>query len=104
MKTKNEILAEIKFTLIKKHNIDALDDALINDCVEMTLKAINYTHCSELLICLDNGNYEMLTNYKLYKLVSESKSYYNLYDDDGKLVQMSKVRFKKVVANINLKN
>jgi 5'-3' exonuclease len=54
MKTKNEILAEIKFTLIKKHNIDALDDALINDCVEMTLKAINYTPCcksdSELLL------------------------------------------------------
>jgi uncharacterized protein with PIN domain len=54
MKTKNEILAEIKFTLIKKHNIDALDDALINDCVEMTLKAINYTRCcksdSELLL------------------------------------------------------
>jgi hypothetical protein len=45
MKTKNEILAEIKFTLIKKHNIDALDDALINDCVELTLKAINYTRC-----------------------------------------------------------
>jgi hypothetical protein len=55
MKTKNEILAEIKFTLIKKHNIDALDDALINDCVEMTLKAINYTHScksdSEQLDC-----------------------------------------------------
>jgi hypothetical protein len=49
MKTKNEILAEIKFTLIKKHNIDALDDALINDCVEMTLKAINYTRCCKLL-------------------------------------------------------
>jgi hypothetical protein len=49
MKTKNEILAEIKFTLIKKHNIDALDDALINDCVEMTLKAINYTRCCETL-------------------------------------------------------
>ena len=53
MKTKNEILAEIKFDLIKKHNIDALDDGLINDCVEMTLKAINYSQCcksdSELL-------------------------------------------------------
>jgi hypothetical protein len=47
MKTKNEILAEIKFTLIKKHNIDALDDALINDCVEMTLEAINYSRCCE---------------------------------------------------------
>ena len=49
MKTKNEILAEIKFTLIKKHNIDVMDDALINDCVEMTLKAINYTPCSTRL-------------------------------------------------------
>jgi len=51
MKTKNEILAEIKFTLIKKHNIDALDDALINDCVEMTLKAINYIPCCTEFIC-----------------------------------------------------
>lgn len=47
MKTKNEILAEIKFTLIKKHNIDVLDDALVNDCVEMTLEAINYNRCCE---------------------------------------------------------
>ena len=53
MKTKNEILAEIKFTLIKKHNIDVLDDALINDCVEMTLEAINYTHCCTELKAID---------------------------------------------------
>lgn len=71
--------------------------------IDELYKAMNFTRCcksdSELLICLDNGNYEMLTNYKLYPLVSESKGYYSLHDDDNKLVQMSKVRFKKVVAN-----
>lgn len=50
MKTKNEILAEIKFTLIKKHNIDVLDDALVNDCVEMTL-----CNCSSAKDRLDCG-------------------------------------------------
>jgi hypothetical protein len=90
----NELKSIMSNAMITQINLD-LKIKLLGKINE----AINYTHCSELLICLDNGNYEMLTNYKLYKLVSESKSYYNLYDDDGKLVQMSKVRFKKVVAN-----
>lgn len=76
MKTKNEILAEIKFTLIKKYNIDALDDALINDCVEMTLKAINYTRCCNKLKdeeemtftkWLDKWNWKQVGNSYVFK-------------------------------------
>lgn len=72
MKTKNEILAEIKFTLIKKHNINALDDALINDCVEMTLKAINYSHCCKSDSELLPSKEEM--NNRLYALANELKT------------------------------
>jgi hypothetical protein len=68
--------------------------------VEEILKIINKcSTLSEMLICIDNGNYKMLTKYKLYHLVSENKYYYSVYDDNKRLVQMSKVRFKKVVVN-----
>lgn len=99
MKEINTQIIQTGFTLDRLHQDGKIDNEAYTILKDRNKQAINYTRCSELLICLDNGNYEMLTNYKLYTLVSESKGYYNLYDDDGRLVQMSKVRFKKVVAN-----
>jgi hypothetical protein len=43
MKTKNEIVVEVKLALLKKHNINKLNDEFINDCAEIILKAVGYS-------------------------------------------------------------
>lgn len=80
MKTKNEILAEIKFSLIKEHNIDILDDALINDCVEMTLKAINYNYCctelpNKMVIELSDEEMQIVSIEELIQMEKEAMEF-----------------------------
>jgi hypothetical protein len=52
---KKEIISKVKFRLLEKYTAKNLlpSEEIINDCIENTLIAINYTHCcksdSELL-------------------------------------------------------
>tara|TARA_R110000782_G_scaffold143076_1_gene235732 strand:+ start:17 stop:313 length:297 start_codon:yes stop_codon:yes gene_type:complete len=98
MKTKNEILAEIKFTLIKKHNIDVLDDALINDCVEMTLEAINYTHCS--LQLKDKEDKAFKEWMKLNKVIKTENPSLYLYDNGLLTIQMVRTVYNALKPNL----
>jgi hypothetical protein len=62
-------------------------------------EAINFIPCCTELICVDNVNYEYLTLGKKYNLGSETDNYYRIENDLGHVVDMSKVRFEKVLAN-----
>ena len=44
---KNEIISKVKFRLLEKYTAKNLlpSEEIINDCIDNTLKAINYTHC-----------------------------------------------------------
>ena len=43
MKTRNELLNEVKTNLQNRYYLDQQQQELINDCVDELLKAINYT-------------------------------------------------------------
>ena len=45
MKTRNDLLNEVKTKLQNAYRLDQKQQELINDCVDELLKAINYTHC-----------------------------------------------------------
>jgi len=44
---KNEIISKVKFRLLEKYTAKNLlpSEEIINDCIDNTLKAINYTRC-----------------------------------------------------------
>ena len=45
---KKEIISKVKFRLLEKYTAKNLlpSEEIINDCIDKTLEAINYTHCS----------------------------------------------------------
>tara|TARA_R100000541_G_C1836042_1_gene75044 strand:- start:66 stop:290 length:225 start_codon:yes stop_codon:yes gene_type:complete len=53
--SKKKIISKVKFRLLEKYTVKNLlpSEEIINDCIDETLAAINYTHCcksdSELL-------------------------------------------------------
>lgn len=49
MKTRNELLNEVKTNLQNRYYLDQEQQELINDCVDELLKAINYIPCCEQL-------------------------------------------------------
>lgn len=46
---KKEIISKVKFRLLEKYTAKNLlpSEEIINDCIDNTLKAINYTRCCE---------------------------------------------------------
>jgi hypothetical protein len=48
---KKEIISKVKFRLLEKYTAKNLlpSEEIINDCIENTLTAINYTRCCEKL-------------------------------------------------------
>jgi hypothetical protein len=48
---KKEIISKVKFRLLEKYTAKNLlpSEEIINDCIDNTLKAINYTCCCALL-------------------------------------------------------
>ena len=42
---KNEIISKVKFSLLEKYDASGMDDEFINDCIDKTLEAINYSQC-----------------------------------------------------------
>jgi len=46
---KNEIISKVKFSLLEKYDASGMDDEFINDCIDKTLEAINYSQCSTQL-------------------------------------------------------
>ena len=46
---KNEIISRVEEILHNKYDAGGIDSELVEDCVDSTLEAINYTHsCTEL--------------------------------------------------------
>ena len=93
---KNEIISRVEEFLHNKYDAGGIDSELVEDCVDSTLEAINYTHCCTELVCVDSVNYEYLTLGKKYKLEAETENYYTVDNDLGHAVSMSKVRFDKI--------
>ena len=58
----NEIISKVKFALLEEYTASSLDDALINDCIKATLKAINYSRCCETLKIKDLMTFEDYKN------------------------------------------
>jgi hypothetical protein len=52
---KNEIISRVEENLHNKYGAGGIDSELVEDCVDSTLEAINYTHScksdSELFFC-----------------------------------------------------
>ena len=49
---KNEIISRVEEILHNKYDAGGIDSELVEDCVDSTLAAINYTHCcTELCEC-----------------------------------------------------
>ena len=48
---KKDIISKVKFRLLEKYTAKNLlpSEEIINDCIDNTLKAINYTRCCETL-------------------------------------------------------
>ena len=58
-------------------------------------KAINYTHCSTLLLCLVD-DFNFLTKDKVYKMQEEPEGHYVVIDDLGEKRLLWKKYFKIV--------
>ena len=90
-----QILRKHRLTLKKREEL--IVDLL--DFIKKRDEAMNYSQCCTELICVDNVNYEYLTIGKKYNLSCETDNYYRIENDLGHVVDMSKVRFEKVIAN-----
>ena len=60
---KNEIISRVEEFLHNKYDAGGIDSELVEDCVDSTLAAINYTHScksdSEQLFCYHEGSYTL---------------------------------------------
>ena len=73
---KKEIISKVKFRLLQKYTAKNLlpSEEIINDCIDNTLKAINYTHsCTEL-----PNIYEKEFNSERIKIINTLSDNYNV--------------------------
>lgn len=61
MKTRNELLNQIKTELSNDYYLNQRDEYIVNDCVDKLLEAINYTHCSLQLKAKINKEIEAMS-------------------------------------------
>jgi len=95
MKTRNELLNDVKTKLQNTYYLDQKKQELINDCVDELLKSINYMPCSTLLLCLVD-EFNFLTKDKVYKMQEEPEGHYVVIDDFGEKRLLWKKYFKIV--------
>ncbi len=62
-----------------------------------TSTEVNNSSYPAQLVCVDNVNYDYLTLGKNYIIEGETELYYELQDDNGRTVKMSKDRFRKLI-------
>ena len=81
---KKEIISKVKFRLLEKYTAKNLlpSEEIINDCIDNTLKAINYTRCSLQLLCV-NSSVDGLTAGKYYKKLYQDRTHTKVLDDYG---------------------
>ena len=66
------------------------DGRLYKAIVGALNEAINYTHSCTELVCVDDGDLPNLTQDNIYKMIVESNKHYNIIDDNGNDVLISK--------------
>jgi hypothetical protein len=81
--------------LTNQEDLILLDSEIqnIENLIDKDLKAINYTRCSTLLLCLDD-DFNFLTKNKTYEMVSEPDGHYVVIDDFGEERLLWKKYFK----------
>lgn len=72
--------------------INTLPDRLIDSMIEYSNKVnkLEGVNCHIKLICIDDGGLPNLTQDNVYKMIVESKRHYNIIDDNGNDVLISK--------------
>jgi hypothetical protein len=87
---KNEIISKVKFRLLEKYTAKNLlpSEEIINDCIDNTLKAINYTRCCTELKGKEKLTFDEWTESKKLTFKS-SGNYINMHNC---FVSISEVR------------
>jgi hypothetical protein len=80
----------VEFISFSKKHCNYTDEDLAEHIVKMVEKAINYTHSCTELVCVDDGDLPNLTQDNIYKMIVESNKHYNIIDDNGNDVLISK--------------
>ena len=76
-----------------KYGFNAYWNKGFNEAITLLNKqeeAINYTHSCTELVCVDDGDLPNLTQDNIYKMIVESNKHYNIIDDNGNDVLISK--------------
>lgn len=83
--SKKEIISKVKFRLLEKYTAKNLQplEGIINDCIDNTLKAIDYNRCSVQLLCVEKGDDNGITRGYEYKCINQDKDHYKIIDNYG---------------------
>jgi len=79
----------IKVKEFNKYNVNNYTDFL-----EKKLEAINYTHCSLQLLCVDTHYFKDLTLNKKYELIDDNHLDYTIIDDNNERCRYPKRLFE----------
>ena len=98
---KKEIISKVKFRLLEKYTAKNLlpSEEIINDCIDKTLEAINYTRCcTELNHDFETGEDVWLTEKKIVEISSFCEDSERMeIIEDGKYKIVDKDKLNKVV-------
>ena len=92
---KNEIISRVEEILHNKYDAGGIDSELVEDCVDSTLEAINYTHSCTELKTVKQGENLILDNKFDVKVITPESSVLIKHKDNDRLIWVDKQRLKR---------